>query len=169
MAVYKETQPLAPAIRWAFSLLIAGVLGFSIASTVISGSEGTLPGLLIALPAGLLAMALLLSLRLELRFTESGMEYRLFPLERKQREIAWAEVASITIRPAKLFDGYGGFGRRRRIIRREMAYILNRGPRLIIHLKDGRTRTFTPASPQKAERFLRASNEASMLLTGQGQ
>lgn len=164
MAVYKETQNLAPAIRWAFALLTAGILAFTIASTVISGADGTLPGLLIAVPAGLLALALLFAMRLELRFSDTELEYRFFPLEWKQRQISWAEVSSITIRPAKFFDGYGGFGRRRRIMRREMAYILNRGPRLVVRLKDGRVRTFTPESPQKAERFLRTNERTAPLM-----
>jgi hypothetical protein len=157
MSVYKTQQHLPPWLRWSLALFIAGIMTVGMLAGAFDDPEdkGQLLGMLISILGSLLGILVIFSLRLDLKMNRDGIEYRMFPLEWKTRTIQVSEIESMEVRKFRRFPGYGGFGKRRKPWKKEIAYLLNWKAGLFITLKNGRRRIFSTDNPQKLEQFIR--------------
>jgi hypothetical protein len=159
MAVYKERTYLTPLIRWIGLAVVAAIMLTSLlAATVFNdGNDQELIGTLVGVIGGFIGIVVFLVLRLDLKLTGDAVDYQMFPLEWRTKRIRADEITAIEVRKFTIFPKYGGFGRRRKPWKKEVAYILNRDHGLYIQLKDGRTRIFSTSQPAKLRQFLRAN------------
>jgi len=112
---YEEVQRFR--IWWVWLTVIAlNVLFFyAVVQQVILGKPfGTKPASdLLLLLIGLLPLAILfflLSVKLKTRITDTGIYYRFYPFQFKERSIEWHELRDAYIREYNSFHEYGGWG-----------------------------------------------------------
>lgn len=149
MATFKETQALSPWIKWPTIVLTGGILLFGIA---FGGAEDFAEqpiAITLALLGATLAIVMILVLRLEVQLNDQALSYRLFPLEWKTKSIPIEEIQHMEVKSFGILPFYGGFGRRRRLLKKEIAYIMNRKHAFIVDLKDGRKRIFSTTEERK--------------------
>ncbi|GAB3584666.1 hypothetical protein [Hymenobacter daeguensis] len=88
-----------------------------------------------ALVAGVavaLGIALLLTLRLETRLDDTGVRYRLFPLQWRWQLRPWAEIAEAYVRSYDPLGEYGGWGLKGRRANRALNISGDQGLQLVL-------------------------------------
>jgi hypothetical protein len=108
--VFSETQWFIRRWWWIIVLLMAGAVWIGYSSpqyNLKSRLMLSLPGVLVLLVAGLLAL-----LRLEVRLDDEGVHYRYFPLLPRWRHWPWSEFKQVFARSYSPLGDYGGWGLR---------------------------------------------------------
>lgn len=112
---FSETQRFR--IWWAWAAVVALNLLFiyAIVQQLIIGEPfGTKPApdfVLILVELFLLALLIfLITIRLKTRITETGIYYRFYPFQFKERVIEWHELSDAYMREYNSFHEYGGWG-----------------------------------------------------------
>ena len=155
MAVFKETQCLTPVIRWVAMIITAVFVIIGILGAVKGISEDGWISLAVSLFVGPIAVALILFMRLDLKLTSKRITYRLFPLEWKEKQIDISEIESFHIHKLAMFGNFGGFGKRRRPLKKQIAYIMNRNYGMTVRMKNGKSKVFSIENEKKLEGFLK--------------
>jgi len=166
MAVFKETQYLSPIIRWGAVVFAAIMTSLGILGAIKGISDDSWISLVVSLIVGPFVVVLMLFMRLEIRLSTTGITSRLFPLEMKDQQIAFSDIESVKVHKLPKFGSYGGFGKRRKPWKKQVAYIMNRKNGLTVHLKDGKIRVFSIENEKKLRTFLQANYGR---LTGQNK
>ncbi len=159
--IYKETQYLSPPIKWVAviisSLVILGATVFILLDIdqeiqEVKGVEEWI-GIIVPFIVGIGMMILMFILRLDLRISGKELVFKLKPIQFKEKSIDITDILSIELVPIKWYQ-FGGYGRRRRVFQKTVAYVMNRKHALRIRLKNGKTFVFSTENERKLRRFL---------------
>ncbi len=167
MAAFKETQYFSPLIKWALTAFISALMLISILTTILNNETKEEFWPLIITPIiSLVVLGFFWICRLQLEIDKKGIKYKLIPLEFKQKHIASSDIAQLSIRKLKWFE-FGGLGKRRRILKNKMGYVMNRNFVLEVNLKNGKTIVFSVENEKRLEKYL--NNHLNHLLNNQNE
>lgn len=112
---FSETQRFKTWWAWGGVLALNVLFIYAIVQQFILGKPfGTKPApgfVLILVELFLLSLFIfLVSIRLKTRMTETGIYYRFYPFQLKERSIEWHELSDAYIREYNSFHEYGGWG-----------------------------------------------------------
>ncbi|MFH0762111.1 MAG: hypothetical protein V2A67_11475 [Bacteroidota bacterium] len=100
-----------------------------------------------------LAVSFIFFIRIDLRITETFLEYKVAPFGRKYRKILFSDIAEIKIEKAKTIRSFRGVGINHNINRIE--YNFGSKHILEVKLKKGKYIVFSTFKPKELEYFLR--------------
>src|SRR5687768_15750948 len=120
--LFKESQRFTQWWMWLFILLGTAAFVYALVSTgIFEGHNRHEPGAETAAALGLvglmIAVALLASMRLDVKLNESGVYFRFFPFHVKFQLREWKETEHVYLRKYKPLMEYGGWGIRTGFIR----------------------------------------------------
>jgi hypothetical protein len=108
---------------------------------------------MLTLLIGPLLVLVLFVIRMDLRITQTSIDYLIYPFRRKYRTIPFSETTAIELAPLKGMKALRSFGMNRRLNRLE--YNFGGNHVLIVTMKTGRQIRFSTFKPRELEYFLR--------------
>lgn len=130
MVLYEEHKTYGVNIATVVTGLVTLLFGFGFYKQIIKGEPfGNNPmpdtGLYIAIALMALLTVALYNMKLSLRITKEGVEYRLFPFHLKYRHILSEEIESIEVVTYNAITEFGGWGLRTSWSGKGKAYTLS--------------------------------------------
>jgi hypothetical protein len=138
---FKEIQNRKPWYVWLAPIIINGFMGYALFSQLVwkqpvGNNPASDPILILIALLVLLFTILLMSIRLETKINEEGIEARFFPFHIKSRKFSWSEIEKSYLRTYKPIKEYGGWGIKG--TRKNIAYNYSGKTGLQLELKNGR-------------------------------
>ena len=156
MNTFSETQYFSPIIKWVITTLILGMLIFFALVTALDKTAAVdLLPLTITFIIPLIVASIFWLAKLRLTISEQGITYHLTPIEFKEKFIAIEEIDQLALRKQKWFE-FGGLGKRRRLFRKQLAYIMNKNYALEVLLKNKRKIIFSIENEKQLASFLQS-------------
>tara|TARA_R110002020_G_scaffold17264_11_gene60906 strand:+ start:78 stop:563 length:486 start_codon:yes stop_codon:yes gene_type:complete len=157
MKVFTETQRFD---QWWMRILLVIVLAFAISPLIFQ--YDTLINSNVELVSVLVSILVLLAVfmtfwflfKLQTRIDETGITYRFFPFQRKNRFKPWSEIQTISIRKYNPIKEYGGWGYRISFTKKKALTIKgNKGIQIIF--KNGNELLLGTQHPEKVEQIIK--------------
>jgi hypothetical protein len=102
-----------------------------------------------------IAMAMLISIRLDVRIDDQGISYRFVPIKSKWQKVTKEEIANYSIRKKFSLLQSGGFGYHRNRLTRTWSMRIRGSHHLALALKDGRKLLLGTQNPESLEHAMK--------------
>ena len=148
-----------PAIRWLTAIIAGLAITLSLVFSLLLETkiEEEIFPMVTGGFVGMTAIGIVFFIRLDVRMDRENIQYKLWPLEWKQRSIKVDDIAEMEILKFKWMPGYGGFGKRRRFWKKQISYIMNNKCGLLIKLKNGKSVVLSIENEKKLRQFIQSS------------
>ncbi|MEZ5024685.1 MAG: hypothetical protein R2728_15775 [Chitinophagales bacterium] len=157
MRTYQATQSFSPKIKWLFTIFLSSIVLITLLANAVDDTENTewIP-LIFSVVMAMAALSIIWITKLHLEISEEKISYQLTPFEWKTKYISTSDIDQMVLKKQKWLS-YGGLGKRRRIFKKKLAYIMNKNYALEIILKNKTIITFSVDHENQLRSFLKAN------------